>query len=166
MDETCQWNINSYNKSWNEWHTNHSQGGIYMRQWIRPTLVQAMACHSLHKNSWVNASHFLEKSQHYNGINCGPMLAIAILRWPKPPCQRVFVKAVVTYAVTRLFLKQWCHIINWTLWTYNFHWKMHFKMSDSLLQNGSHLSHPQCVKKPSPCTIRCPKMNQDTMPLA
>ena len=86
--------------------------------------------------------------------------------WPKPPCQRVFVKAVVTYAVTRLFLKQWCHIINWTLWTYNFHWKMHFKMSDSLLQNGSHLSHPQCVKKPSPCTIRCPKMNQDTMPLA
>ena len=31
---------------------------------------------------------FFLKSQHYNGINCGPTPAKAFLRWPKPPCFR------------------------------------------------------------------------------
>ena len=60
------------------------------------TLVKPATSDSLHENSWVNAGHFWKKSQHYNGINCGPTLAIAILCWPKPPCQHVFVKAAVT----------------------------------------------------------------------
>ena len=41
---------------------------------------------SLHENSWVNGSHFEEKSQNYTGINCGPTPAITFLCWPKPPC--------------------------------------------------------------------------------
>ena len=43
---------------------------------------------SLYENSSVNAGHFGEKSQHYNGINYGPTLAIAFLCWPKLPCFR------------------------------------------------------------------------------
>ena len=58
------------------------------------TQTKPSAVCSLHVNSWVNAGHFGEKSQHYNGINCGPMLAIVFLCRPKPLCRCVFMKAV------------------------------------------------------------------------
>ena len=63
----------------------------------------------LQENSWVNASHFGEKSENHNGINCRPTLAIAFLHWPKPPCRPVFVKAVIFTVFLSIY-------IVWSIW--------------------------------------------------
>ena len=88
------------------WHA--FQGNVYVNgQNINPFLFDCfnMVCVCATKH-WKSSSAFMEipewtsailgkKSQHHNGIDCGPTLAIVILRSPKPLCHSVFVKDAV-----------------------------------------------------------------------
>ena len=61
---------------------------------LRKYKIYPLHQHSQKKNLLSESRPFVGKSQYFNGINCGPMLAIAFLCWPKPPSWCVFMKAL------------------------------------------------------------------------